>query len=336
MAEKRRIFSGIQPSGELHLGNYLGAVQNWVSLQDDYDCIYAIVDLHAITIPYAVEDLAPRVFDMAVGLLASGLDPERCTLFVQSAVPQHAELAWLFNTVAPLGELQRMTQFKDKASRTDTINAGLLNYPVLQTADILLYHAAAVPVGEDQRQHLEFTREIARRWNTRYGDYFPEPEALIGPGRRILGLDGASKMSKSQNNVIPLLAEPDELWNLVRTAVTDPARIRREDPGNPDVCNVFKLHGYFSPPDQTADIDARCRTAEIGCVDCKKILADNLAESLRPIRERAAELRANPARVYEILAAGASRARSIAADTLAGAYERMGLGRQSAATKPAN
>ncbi len=331
MAEKRRIFSGIQPSGELHLGNYLGAVQNWVSLQDDYDCIYAIVDLHAITTAYGVEDLAQRVFDMAVGLLASGLDPERCTLFVQSTVPQHAELAWLLNTVAPLGALQRMTQFKDKASRSETISAGLLNYPVLQTADILLYHAEAVPVGEDQRQHLEFSREIARRWNARFGDYFPEPEALIGPGKRILGLDGESKMSKSQNNIIPLLAEPDEMWNLVRTAMTDPARVRREDPGNPDVCNVFTLHGYFSPPDQVADIDGRCRTAEIGCIDCKKILAENLAESLRPIRERAAELRANPARVYEILDAGAIRARSIAADTLAGAYERMGLSRQPAA-----
>ncbi|MEE9208215.1 MAG: tryptophan--tRNA ligase [Gemmatimonadota bacterium] len=328
MAEKSRVFSGIQPSGELHLGNYLGAVQHWVSLQDDYDCIYAIVDLHAITNPYGVEDLAPRVFDMAVGLLASGLDPERCTLFVQSAVPQHAELAWLLNTVAPLGELQRMTQFKDKASRSETISAGLLNYPVLQTADILLYHAEAVPVGEDQRQHLEFTREIARRWNARFGDYFPEPEALIGSGRRVLGLDGETKMSKSQNNVIPLLAEPEELWNIIRTAVTDPARVRREDPGNPDVCNVFTLHGYFSSPEQIVDIDNRCRTAEIGCIDCKKILTDNLAEKLRPIRERAAELRANPSRVYEILDAGAARARSIAAVTLDGAYERMGLGRQ--------
>jgi tryptophanyl-tRNA synthetase len=166
---KSRVFSGIQPSGELHLGNYLGAIQNWVALTERYDCIYCIVDLHAVTIPYEPSELQDRIYQLAVGLLASGLDPDRCTLFVQSAVPEHAELQWLLNTVAPLGELSRMTQFKDKSDRVDTVNAGLLNYPVLQAADILLYHAEHVPVGEDQRQHLELTREIARRWNTRFG-----------------------------------------------------------------------------------------------------------------------------------------------------------------------
>ncbi|MCK5448289.1 MAG: tryptophan--tRNA ligase [Gemmatimonadetes bacterium] len=327
---KSRVFSGIQPSGELHLGNYLGAIQNWVALTERYDCIYCIVDLHAVTIPYQPSELQDRIYQLAVGLLASGLDPDRCTLFVQSAVPEHAELQWLLNTVAPLGELSRMTQFKDKSDRVDTVNAGLLNYPVLQAADILLYHAEHVPVGEDQRQHLELTREIARRWNTRFGDYFPEPQPLIGQGKRILGLDGASKMSKSQNNTIPLLADEEELWTVIRMAVTDPARVRREDPGNPDVCNVFSLHGHFTPPAEREEIDGLCRTAGIGCVDCKRILTANIASELAPIREKAVELLADPDRVWDILNTGAKRARSIASVTLAEAYERMGLGRRDA------
>jgi len=324
---KSRVFSGIQPSGELHIGNYLGAIQNWVSLTETYDCIYCIVDLHAVTIPYEPAELQGKIHELAIGLLASGLDPERCTLFVQSAVPEHAELQWLLNTVTPLGELSRMTQFKDKSDRVDTVNAGLLNYPILQAADILLYHAAGVPVGEDQRQHLELTREIARRWNGRFGEYFPEPQPLIGEGKRIAGLDGEAKMSKSQNNVIPLLADEDELWAVIRTAVTDPARVRRDDPGNPDVCNVFSLHKHFTPAPEREEIDRLCRTAGIGCVDCKKRLTANMATELEPIREKAAELRAHPERVREILDEGARRARSIASVTVAAVYERMGLGR---------
>ncbi len=327
---KSRVFSGIQPSGELHIGNYLGAIKNWVALTETYDCIYCIVDLHAVTIPYEPSELQGRIHDLAVGVLASGLDPERCTLFVQSAVPEHTELQWLLNTVTPLGELSRMTQFKDKSDRVDTVSAGLLNYPVLQAADILLYRADRVPVGEDQAQHLELTREIARRWNGRFGDYFPEPQALIGGGKRILGLDGASKMSKSQNNTIPLLADEEELWSVIRTAVTDPARVRRDDPGNPDVCNVFSLHGHFTSEAERAEIDTLCRTAGIGCVDCKKRLAANMAAELEPIQERAAELGANPERVREILDEGARRARSIASVTVAEVYDRMGLGRRGA------
>ncbi len=327
---KSRVFSGIQPSGELHIGNYLGAIKNWVALTETYDCIYCIVDLHAVTIPYEPSELQGRIHDLAVGVLASGLDPERCTLFVQSAVPEHTELQWLLNTVTPLGELSRMTQFKDKSDRVDTVSAGLLNYPVLQAADILLYRADRVPVGEDQAQHLELTREIARRWNGRFGDYFPEPQALIGGGKRILGLDGASKMSKSQNNTIPLLADEEELWSVIRTAVTDPARVRRDDPGNPDVCNVFSLHGHFTSEEERAEIDTLCRTAGIGCVDCKKRLAANMAAELAPIQERAAELGANPERVREILDEGARRARSIASVTVAEVYDRMGLGRRGA------
>ena len=326
--ERKRVFSGIQPSGEVHLGNYLGAIKNWVDLTDDYECIYCIVDLHAITIPYQVDELPERVFDVAVSLVASGLEPDRCTLFVQSHVPEHAELQWLLNTVAPLGDLGRMTQFKDKSERVESVSAGLLNYPVLQAADILLYLAEYVPVGEDQRQHLELTREIARRWNARFGDLFPEPDALIiGPGRRVLGLDGVAKMSKSQDNVIPLLATPEELASVIRSAVTDPARKRRDDPGNPHVCNIFSLHGAFSTAADREEIEARCQTAGIGCVDCKLRLASNIAETLAPIRERADELRAKPKLIRDILAEGAERARAIAGPVMAEAYDRMGLRR---------
>lgn len=324
---KPRILSGIQPSGELHLGNYLGAVQNWVRLIDDYDSFYCIVDLHAVTIPYEPDAMSGRVFDLAVGLLASGLDPERCKLFVQSDVPQHAELQWLLSTVTPLGELHRMTQFKDKSDQFAAVNAGLLTYPVLQAADILLYHADRVPVGADQQQHLELTREVARRWNARFGDYFPEPQPLLTTAARILGLDGVAKMSKSKDNVIPLLAEPDELHSTVRTAVTDPARVRKDDPGNPHVCNIFALHGHVSPIADRDDVEILCQTAGIGCVECKGRLAANLAENLAPIRERAAEFRAHPDRVWGILEAGADAARQVAAETIAEVRARMGLGR---------
>jgi len=321
-----RVFSGIQPTGDLHLGNWLGAIERWVELTDRYECIYAIVDLHAITVPYEPDALRKRVFDVAVTLIAAGLDPGRCILYVQSDVPEHTQLAWLLNTVTPIGELGRMTQFKDKSERVEAVSAGLLNYPILQAADILLYRAGLVPVGEDQRQHLELSREIARRWNARFGELFPEPQPLIGGAARVIGLDGVSKMSKSQDNTIPMLAEPEELWSAVRTAVTDPARVRKDDPGNPNVCNVFALHAHFTHPDERGEIEARCQTATIGCVACKRRLADGIATRLAPIRERAAELRARPERVREILAEGAARARALAGPVLAEAEERMGLG----------
>lgn len=325
---KPRILSGIQPSGALHLGNYLGAVKNWVRLQDSFDCLYCVVDLHAVTIPYEPAAMEDRVFDLAVGLLASGLDPDRCTLFLQSDVPGHAELQWLLGTVTPLGDLHRMTQFKDKSDQFESVNAGLLTYPILQAADILLYRADRVPVGADQQQHLELTREVARRWNGRFGDYFSEPEALFTKGARILGLDGVAKMSKSKENVIPLLAGPDELKSTVRTAVTDPARVRRQDPGNPHVCNIFALHGHASPPEEREDVEILCQTAGIGCVACKDRLSANLADSLAPIRERADELRAHPERVWEILGDGAEVARRVADETMAEVRARMGLGRR--------
>jgi tryptophanyl-tRNA synthetase len=334
MDERERVFSGIQPTGELHLGNYLGAVKNWVSLTDDYECIYCIVDLHAITVPYEPDEMPDRVFDLAVTLLAAGLDPDRCTLFVQSAVPEHTELAWILNTVTPLGDLRRMTQFKQKAAREESVNAGLLNYPVLQAADILLYRGERVPVGEDQLQHLELTREVARRWNGRFGEYFPEPEPLVSRAPRILGLDGASKMSKSEGNTIPMLADEEELQETVGRAVTDPARVRRDDPGNPHVCNVFALHEHFSTEEERDEVEVRCQTADLGCVACKRRLASNVAEELAPIRERARELRSDPDRVHQILEAGAERCRAIARETLEEVYDRMGLARRRTPVAP--
>jgi tryptophanyl-tRNA synthetase len=321
-----RVFSGIQPSGELHIGNYLGAVQNWVRLQSQHDCVFAIVDLHAITQAYDTSSLPQRTLDMAIGLLAAGLDPERCTLFVQSQVPEHTELNWLLNTVAPLGELERQTQFKEKAQKHESIPVGLLNYPVLQAADILLYHATLVPVGEDQLQHLELAREIARRWNARFGaGYFPEPQALLTTSKRVLGLDGQAKMSKSIGNTIGLLESPDAIWEKLRPAATDPARKTRKDPGNPDICNIFTIHQGFSSPDVQADVAKKCRSAGWGCLDCKRVLADNMIAALAPVRERAEELRAHPARVHAALRAGADKARTIARRTIAQVRERMGF-----------
>ncbi len=321
----KRVFSGMQPSGEAHLGNYLGALRQWVELQEVHECFFCIVDEHAITSEYSPEDLPRRVFDLALSFLAVGLDPDRSTIFVQSDVPEHVALAWLLNSVAPIGELERMTQFKDKSRNLESIPAGLLNYPVLQTADILLYRAELVPVGEDQLQHLELSREIARRWNARFGEYFPEPQPVLSPAGRILGLDGSSKMSKSMGNTVSILAEPDEIWERVRTAVTDPQRVRRSDPGRPEVCNVYSLHKFFTPADAIGDIASQCRGATRGCVDCKRILADSIAERLEEVRERARELEAHPRRILEILEAGAKKAREEAKATLEEVRHRMGM-----------
>lgn len=328
-----RVFSGMQPTGAVHLGNYLGAMRQWVQLQDEVPCIFCIVDYHAITMDYSPAELPGRVLDLAVSLLAVGLDPERCTIFVQSAVPQHAELAWLLNTVAPLGDLERMTQFKDKARELEWIPAGLLNYPVLQAADILLYRATQVPVGEDQVQHLELTREIARRWNRQFGSYFPEPQAVVSDVGRVRGLDGSAKMSKSRGNSIGLLDDAATIRASVGTAVTDPTRVRRDDPGRPEVCNVYSLHRQFSTGDAVSRIDSDCRGAAIGCVDCKAELAESLVGTLEPIRDRAEELRAMPEQVCQVLEEGASRCRRLADETLAEVRDRMGLGcRRSAPT----
>lgn len=324
-----RIFSGIQPSGELHIGNYLGAVKNWAALQRQYESFFCIVDYHAITVPYDPADLRQRTRDMAVSLLAAGIDPSACTLFVQSMVPEHTELAWIFNSVTPLGELERQTQFKEKALRQESVAVGLLTYPVLQAADILLYKADMVPVGEDQVQHLELSREVARRWNTKFATeeapFFPEPQPLLTPTRRVMGLDGQAKMSKSLGNTVGLLEDPKEIWEKLRPAVTDPKRVRRTDPGTPEVCNIYHLHKAFSPPATVEHVAVQCSTAGWGCIDCKKVLFDSMEVELQPIRERAAVVRAESKSVGEILAAGASRARAIAAETLREVKQLMGL-----------
>ncbi len=324
-----RIFSGIQPSGSLHVGNYLGGVRNWAELQHKYESFFCIVDYHAITVPYEPADLRARTADMALGLLAAGLDPSKCTLFVQSMVPEHTELAWIFNTLTPLGELERQTQFKEKASREESVPAGLLNYPVLQAADILLYRAELVPVGEDQLQHLELSREIARKWNARFDPpehgYFPEPKGLLTPARRIMGLDGQAKMSKSLGNTVELLEDPKSIWEKLKPAVTDPKRVRRTDPGTPEVCNIYHLHKAFSPPETVEHVAVQCRTAGWGCIDCKKVLHESMEKELVPIRARGKEIAANPAKLQKDLAAGAEHARSIAGGTMADVKKKMGL-----------
>jgi tryptophanyl-tRNA synthetase len=320
------VFSGIQPSGELHLGNYLGAVRTWVELQSSYRCFYCIVDYHAITQPYDPAQMQARVREMAVDVLSCGLDPDQATLFVQSAVPEHTELAWALASVTPHGELERQTQFKEKSARqADNINAGIFTYPVLQAADILLYGATRVPVGEDQRQHLELAREIVRKWNTRFGDTFPEPQALLSSTPRLMGLDGQAKMSKSLGNTVGLRESRDQIWEKLRPAVTDPARKKRTDPGDPEKCNVFMLHRFFSTDARQAEIRTGCTTAGIGCIDCKKVLLDGVDADLSQIRARREALLADPGRVDQILAEGASRARAVARETMAKVRGRLGL-----------
>jgi tryptophanyl-tRNA synthetase len=316
----------MQPTGDFHMGNYLGAVRNWVELQAEFDAIYCVVDLHALTVPYDVKEMADRTRTLAANILASGVDPDRATLFVQSHVPEHTELAWVLNTVTPMGELGRMTQFKEKSEQHQkNVNVGLFSYPVLQTADILLYKAQAVPVGEDQVQHIELARDIARKFNKRYGRTFPEPRPHLTAARRVIGTDGVKKMSKSLDNHLAVEDSPKARWKRLSRAATDPARVRRDDPGDPDKCNIYSWHTYFSSQ-ETLDWAANgCRTAEIGCFDCKQRLDRHIEETLGPIREKAAELKANPSQVDEILAAGAERCREIARETLAEVKDRLGL-----------
>lgn len=309
----KRVFSGIQPTGEIHVGNYLGAIKNWVRLLDGYDCIYCIVDYHAMTIPYEPDLMPQQVFEAALVNIACGLDPNRCTLFIQSHVPEHTELTWIFNCLTPLGDLERMTQFKLKAQQhREHTNAGLLDYPVLQAADILIYKAEYVPVGVDQVQHVELTREIARRFNQRFGEVFPEPQVLHSPTPKILGLDGQAKMSKSLNNYIGMLEPPDVVWEKLRTAVTDVQRVRRSDPGQPERCNLFTLHNAFTPPQRVEAIREGCETAAIGCVDCKRELWEHMMAELKPIQERARALQEDTNRVREALIEGARRCQQVA------------------------
>jgi len=324
--EKKRVFSGIQPSGIVHIGNYVGALRTWAQMLDKYDCTFCVVDYHAMTVPYEPDKMRERVFTAYITNMAAGLDPERCRLFVQSHVPEVAELCWILMNCAAMGDLSRMTQYKDKSERLKgQVNAGLFTYPVLMAADILLYKATVVPVGDDQTQHLEFAREIARRFNSRFGETFPEPGPLYSDVPRLMGLDGKDKMSKSLNNYISLLEEPDEIRSQLRTAATDPARKRRSDPGTPEICNIFAMHRAFSPA-ETIDWAAEgCRSAGIGCIECKMAVAENMDRELAPVRERYRELAADPDRVRGIMDECAGRSRCIAQQTMDEVRERVGV-----------
>jgi tryptophanyl-tRNA synthetase len=321
------LFTGIQPTGDIHLGNYFGAVANWVRLQGDYTSYISVVDLHAVTIPYEPAEMPGKVRELATTLYACGIDMERTTLFVQSEVPGHADLTWLFNSITPLGELERMTQFKDKRDQfRATVSVGLLDYPVLQAADILLYKGEVVPVGEDQVQHVEFTREVARHFNSRYGDTFPECQALLTSTPRVMGLDGDAKMSKSKGNTIGVLETPDQIWAKVAPAKTDPARVRRSDPGTPEKCNVWSYHKLVTPEPELKLIHDGCTTAGIGCIDCKKRFHANLMKTLDPIRARYAELAGDRRGEVEArLEANAARCRAVAAETMLEVKGKMGL-----------
>jgi len=322
---KKRVFSGARPTGKQHIGNYIGAIQNYVALQDEYECVYCIVDIHALTSLENTERLQDNIYEMMLDWLASGLDPQKSILFVQSDVPEVMELHTLLSMVTPLSWLLRVPTFKEKAkSQPQNVNYGLVGYPVLMTADIILYKAEVVPVGEDQLPHLELAREITRRFNTLFGDTFLEPQAKLTNFPLVLGLNGNQKMSKTYDNHVELAATPDETRKKIMTAVTDPSRQYRSDPGHPNICNVFSLHGYFTP-ERTGEIETSCRKAGIGCVDCKKILAENINVYLAPLREKRLKLAENPKYIFDVMSDGAQRARNIAKETLLSAKQHMGL-----------
>ena len=322
---KKRVFSGARPTGRQHIGNYLGAIQNYVKLQDEYDCVYCIVDIHALTSLEDTSQLPTMTREIALDWLAAGMDPEKSIIFVQSHVPEVTELHTYLSMVTPMGWLQRVPTFKEKVRlQPDNVNYGLLGYPVLQTADIILYKAEAVPVGEDQLPHLELAREIVRRFNARFGDVFPEPEAKVTNFPSVIGLDGKEKMSKSVGNHLEIAATPEETTQKIMAAVTDPERKYRKDPGHPDICNIYHLREYFVGYG-LEELAEKCRMAKIGCVECKKVLAEGINNALKPLREKRAELASKPGYVDEILRDGAERARVIARQTMSEVREKMNL-----------
>jgi tryptophanyl-tRNA synthetase len=332
---KKRVLSGARPTGKLHLGNYVGAVSNWVRMQDEYECFFFIADWHALTTDYAdTSKVKENSFEVLLDLLATGLDPERCTLFLQSHVPQHAELYLLFSMITPLGWLERVPTYKDQQENLkekDLSTHGFLGYPVLQASDILMYKGDFVPVGEDQVPHVELTREIARRFNQFYNRkgllVFPEPQPLLTPTPKLPGTDGR-KMSKSYGNTI-LLTDPEPVVRQkLKTMVTDPARVRRSDPGNPDICPVGDLHKIFSSRETLAKVDAGCRSAGIGCIECKSWAADALVTILSPIQDRRKKYEDNPQLAWAILDAGSAQARNVADATMSEVREAMGMSLQ--------
>jgi len=322
MATKRRILSGIRPTGKLHLGNYLGALKNWVDLQNDggYECFYFIADWHALTSDYnRTEEIRQNRIDIVIDWLAAGLDPKDSTLFIQSSVMEHAELFVLLCMITPLPWLERNPTYKEMKQELvdrDLSTFGFLGYPVLQAADIIMYKAYGVPVGVDQLPHVELTREIARRFNFLYREIFPIPEPLLTEVPKLLGIDGR-KMSKSYDNAVYLSDRGEDLRKKIESMFTDPQRQRKSDPGRPEICNVFSFHNIYSPAAEVAQIDEDCRKAAIGCVQCKKRLARSIADALKPIHDRQDYYRSHIREVHDIVADGNERARQVARATMA-------------------
>ena len=325
--KKGKVFSGARPTGKQHLGNYLGAIKNYVALQNDYDCVYCVVDIHALTTMETTENLKANTMDMVLDWLAAGMDPQKSIIFIQSHVPQVTELHTYLSMVTQLGKLTDLPTFKEKIrTQPNNINYGLVGYPVLMAADIVLYKADTVPVGVDQAPHIEFTREIVRSFNYRYQtDVLIEPKMKVTEFPKIIGIDGKQKMGKSLDNHIEMATSPEETQKRVMMMVTDPQRQRRSDPGNPDICNVFSLHKIFSSKSEVAEIDSDCRQAKIGCVDCKKLFAKNLNQDLLPFRAKRAEFEKNQNDVYDILVDGGKRARNIAEKTMEEVRSAIGL-----------
>jgi tryptophanyl-tRNA synthetase len=325
---KERVLSGMQASGRLHLGNLVGALSNWVKLQDRYDCYYFIADWHALTAGYAdTSFLRESTKDILINFLAAGLAPEKCTIFIQSRVLQHAELHLLLSMITPLGWLERVPTYKEKQQELkdrDLSTYGFLGYPLLQTADIIIYRAKYVPVGIDQVPHLEISREIARRFNNFYKEIFPEPEALLTEFPKVIGIDGR-KMSKSYDNAIYLSDTPEEVEQKIRTMVTDPARVRKTDAGNPELSPVYQLHKIFSSKEEQETVAVGCRTAGIGCIECKKILIKNVFRVMEPIWARRNELISNPDLLRDVLDKGTAKARNIAEETMQLVRDAIGL-----------
>lgn len=325
---KKRVFSGMRPTGRLHLGHLVGALENWVAMQEEYDCIFGIVDWHALTSEYQnVDEIKPSVFDIAIDWIAAGLDPEKSILMIQSLVPEHAELHLLFSMFTPVPWLERVPTYKEQIvqmKEKDLSTYGFLGYPVLQASDILIYKGEVVPVGEDQVSHIELCREVARRFNNLYAEVFPEPVPKLTQSPRLPGTDGR-KMSKSYGNEIRLTESPEEIRRKIMTMMTDPARKRRTDPGEPAICPVFEHHKVFTDEAGREWVAKGCRSAGIGCVDCKRLLLDRLLPIVEPLFETRVELEQKPDRVEEILLEGSKKARTIARQTLDEARQAMKL-----------
>lgn len=326
MTSKKRVLSGMRPTGPLHLGNLHGALANWVGMQETYDCFFFIADWHALTSDYEdTSRVSGFVRELMLDWLSAGLDPEKSTLFLQSRVKEHAELFLILSMITPVPWLERNPTYKDQIvqlANKDLSTFGFLGYPVLQAADIIMYKAEGVPVGADQVPHVEITREIARRFNYLYGKVFPEPDAILTPTPKVLGWD-RRKMSKSYENAIYLSDPPDEIRKKVSRYITDPARMRKSDPGNPDVCNVYDYHKLYADEETVRDVDHRCRNALRGCVECKKIMADHLVAHLEPIREKRGYYEARMDLVEELITAGSDRAREVARETMAQVREAV-------------